>query len=68
MMFTLGEGGTAAGKRESQREENDSNCSEFHFSPFLKYIFFRIPSGTSPFYCSIQNGNISAGEKAVKHK
>jgi len=39
MMFTLGEGGTAAGKRESQREENDSNCSEFHFSPFLKYVF-----------------------------
>ena len=39
MMFALGEGGTAAGERESQREENDSNCSEFHFSPFLKYIF-----------------------------
>ena len=40
MMFVFGpgEGGTAA-KRESQREENDSNCSEFHFSPFLKYIF-----------------------------
>jgi hypothetical protein len=39
MMFALGEGGTAAGERESQREENDSDCSEFHFSPFLKYIF-----------------------------
>ena len=38
MVFTLGEGGTAA-KRESQCEENDSNCSEFHFLPFLKYIF-----------------------------
>ena len=35
MVFALGEGGTAA-KRESQREENDSNCSEFHFSPFLQ--------------------------------
>jgi hypothetical protein len=41
MMFALGEGGTAAGKRESQREENDSNCSEFHFSPFLNKNVFQ---------------------------
>jgi hypothetical protein len=34
-VFALGESGTAA-KRESQCDENDSNCSEFHFSPFLQ--------------------------------
>jgi hypothetical protein len=49
MVFTLGEGGTATGKRESQREENDSNCSEFHFSPFLKYIFLECLRAHHPF-------------------
>jgi hypothetical protein len=38
-MFATGKGGTAAGERESQREENDSNCSEFHFFT-LSEIYF----------------------------
>jgi hypothetical protein len=67
-VFALSEGGTAAGERESQREENDSNCSEFHFFTLSEICFLRMPSGTSPFYCSIRNGHASAGGKALKHK
>ena len=49
MVFALGEGGTAAGERESQREENDSNCSEFHFFTLSTMLHvFRMPSVTLP--------------------
>jgi len=34
-VFALGEGGAAA-KRESQREKNYGDGSEFHFLPFLQ--------------------------------
>jgi len=46
-VFALGEGSTAA-KRESQREENDSDCSEFHFFTLSTIHVFRTPSVTLP--------------------
>lgn len=56
-VFTLGEGGAAA-KRESQCEEDDSNCSEFHFFTLSTVIhLFTTPSVTLPRYYSVRNGH-----------
>ena len=67
VVFALGEGGTA--ERESQRDENDADCSEFHFFTLSTTIrVFRTPPVTLPRLLFGPERTHSATGKALKHK